>query len=213
MAERGGKSYLADKNLRENQRLRRDRWAGEAKRNREAKRQQATEFPVPQATSQTERPRIIYLPQHTETSPSESHETATKSPQLTDRTIAFIQHSYAAGADEELDERRRLLLARAAAEPHKTLQELAPYAGVSTKERVRQLSDTGIRTLYEADPPELQQRYDLNSLLRSRHKGAREGVPMSAETKARLILASHSAPRKLRIQRIFSDGILASQRP
>jgi hypothetical protein len=77
----------------------------------------------------------------------------------------------------------------ASSKPHLTLQELASYAGVDTKERARQLLDTGIRTLYEADPQELQQRYDLDSLLSSRQKGKPVGVPLSSEAKEKIAAA------------------------
>jgi hypothetical protein len=209
MVEKGGRPRLSVKE-RQREAQRRIRWAREAKLKRETERQQATELPLFQATSQTERPKIIYLSQPEavsnsnldETQSAQAQKNATKSPQLPDRTIAFIQHSYAAGADEELDERRRLLLARAAVEPHKTLEELAPYAGIGTKERARQLLDTGIRKLYEADPQELQQRYDLDSLLTSRHKGAWEGVPFSAEHRARI---SESQKKRLALRKQQTD--------
>jgi NUMOD3 motif len=66
--------------------------------------------------------------------------------------------------------------------PHLTLQELAPFADVGSAERARGLWNTGLRTLWEASPPELQQQYPLDILRRHRSTG----VPISAERKARI---------------------------
>jgi hypothetical protein len=120
MVEGGGRPRLS-KEERQRQAQKRNRWAREAKRRGADERKQVTEIPLSQATFQTERPKIIYLSQPetvaknilNETQAAHSQETPIKPPRIPERTIAFIQLSYAAGADEELDERRRILLAHA----------------------------------------------------------------------------------------------------
>jgi hypothetical protein len=107
-------------------------------------------------------------------------ESAAKQSRIPDQKIVFVQHAFASGADDRLDERRRIFLAHAVTKPHLTLQELAPFAGVHTAERARQLWDSGLKALWQASPPELQQQYPLD-LLR-RHRLA--GVPLSAEHRA-----------------------------
>ncbi len=115
---------------------------------------------------------------------------AAKPSRIPDYKIAFIQLSFAASADESLDERLRLLLAHAATKPHLTLEELAPFAGVRTGERINQLLNTGVQLLWQNDPPELQQRYPLELLRRHRSKG----VAFSAEHRAKAIEARRGKP-------------------
>jgi hypothetical protein len=93
---------------------------------------------------------------------------AEKPSRIPDIKIAFIQHAFASGADERLDERRRMFLAHAVTKPHLTLQELAPFAGVGTAEGASHVWSTGLRALWQAAPPELQQRYPLDLLLLTR---------------------------------------------
>src|SRR5919199_761400 len=96
-----------------------------------------------------EQSRIINLPPsettnsaHGEKQQAQSQDIAPKPSRIPEMTIAVIEHTHAAGLDSRLDERRRQLLSHLAANPHKTLQELASIAGVTTKERVRQLCES-----------------------------------------------------------------------
>src|SRR3954467_2155558 len=46
-----------------------------------------------------------------------------------------------------------------------TLQQLAPQAGVTTRERVRQLIRSGMRLMYQALPEDVQARYSLGDVV------------------------------------------------
>jgi hypothetical protein len=137
-----------------------------------------------------ERPTIIHLPpsegagnnRQSEPEQTQSQEITTRPSRIPDQKIAFVQRAYAAGADDRLKDRLRLFMAHAVTKPHLILQELAPYADVKSAERPRSLWDTGIRVLWEASPPELQQQYPLNILLRHRNTG----VPFSPERRAHI---------------------------
>jgi hypothetical protein len=87
---------------------------------------------------------------------------AARQSRISDQKIAFVQHAFASGADDLLNERQRIFLAHAVTKPHLTLQELVPFAGVGTASTVGQLWNTGVKALWQASPPELQQQYPLD---------------------------------------------------
>jgi hypothetical protein len=133
---------------------------------------------------------------------------AARPSRIPDYKSAFVQQAYAVGADKSLDERLRLFIAHAVTKPHLKLQELAPFAGVTTAEMARHLWDKGLRALWEASPPELQQQYPLDLLRRHRSTGVpfsadrrahlsetHKGKPLSAERRAKLI-ATHTGKKR-----------------
>jgi DNA-directed RNA polymerase sigma subunit (sigma70/sigma32) len=89
-----------------------------------------------------------------ETTPAE----ATKKSRLPEKTRGFVQHAFAHGAADALDERRKLLLVRYIIDDKSTMKELSKYAGVS-QQRVSQLYYGALTRLWLASPPEVQQQF------------------------------------------------------
>ena len=114
---------------------------------------------------------------------------AAKQSRISDRTITFVQHTFASGADDRLDERRRTFLAHVVTKPYLTLKDLALFAGVGTEEGARQLWDSSLKALWQASPPELQQQYPLVDLSRRIRRGSQRG-PHTPEHRARLSAAN-----------------------
>ena len=88
---------------------------------------------------------------------------------LRDEDIAFIQHAFARGADEKLDERTRLLIARNVNNPSLTQEQLSTFIGLTTQ-GTNQILKKGLQILWQASPPELQQRYPEDIINRDRRK-------------------------------------------
>jgi hypothetical protein len=97
-------------------------------------------------------------------------------------THAFLSAALASGASEALDDRRRALL-RTYFSTEASLAELAPLAGVRSRQRVQQLLLSGLRTLWEHLPAPLQRQYPLAEILRLK---TTRGRSPSAETRAKL---------------------------
>lgn len=138
-----------------------------------------------------EQSRIFHRPPEaassgqSETQQAHSQDIAPKPSRIPGKTIALIEYTHTAGLDNRLDERRRQLLTHLAANPHKTLQELASIAGVTTKERVRQLCESGLTELWQELSPEDQQQYPLAELLRRINRAA-VGRTLSPEHKEKI---------------------------
>lgn len=137
-------------------------------------------------------------PSSQQTEHTTQQESTAKKSRMPNRVIAFVQHAFASGADDKLDERLRLFLAHAVTKPHLTLQELAPLADVGTKERSRQLLQDGLLELWLGSPEELQERYPITGLLRKNRIRIRK--PFSPEHRANLSKANmgkrHSPERR-----------------
>lgn len=117
---------------------------------------------------------------HLASSPHNSTAQPSRIPAL---TIAFVQAALATAAAEKLNPRDRRFLAYVVANPHLTLQELASFAGIRTRQGAQRIWKAGLHVLWLASPPELQTRYPLADLL-----GRRKGPfhPHSVQTRAKL---------------------------
>jgi hypothetical protein len=79
-------------------------------------------------------------------------------------TRAFVQSAFANGAGEYLDERRKWLLVRYVIEDALTLEEIKKFAGVTSRERARQLYRSALSILWERSPIEVQTQYPKDGL-------------------------------------------------
>ena len=98
-------------------------------------------------------------------------------------TIAFVQAAFATATAEKLDTRDRRFLAHVVANPLLSLQQLAPFAGIRTRQNAHRIWKAGLETLWLASPSELQARYPLAELF-----GRKRGTfrPHSPQTRAKL---------------------------
>jgi NUMOD3 motif len=99
------------------------------------------------------------------------------------QTIAFVQAALATAAAEKLNPRDKRFLAHVVANPLLSLQALAPFAGIRTRQGAHRIWKAGLHALWLASPPELRTRYPLAELF-----GRKRGIfrPHSAQTRAKL---------------------------
>jgi len=116
------------------------------------------------------------------------------------RFWAFWQQAKNLGALGVLSERRRMLIEARYTEPFPTLNKLKESAGVTTRERVRQLIGSGIGNVWHRMPPHIQILYPLEELsslttpetrakMSKAHKGRQspmKGKKHTPETRARI---------------------------
>jgi NUMOD3 motif len=116
------------------------------------------------------------------------NEQAEKPSRIPDRTIAFVQKAFAAGADGKLTEPQKIFIAHVVAKPDLTLQEQAPYAGVATAVEANNVLKRVYKILWQASPPELKQQTTIIDLARRNrripHNAKR--IPFTAEHRAKL---------------------------
>jgi hypothetical protein len=106
-----------------------------------------------------------------------------KSSRIPTQTIAFVQAAFATAAVTKLDPRDRRFLARVVTNPNLSLQRLAPFAGIRTRQGAHRIWKTSLHALWLASPAELQDRYPLAELLRRKRGTFR---PHSPQTRAKL---------------------------
>jgi hypothetical protein len=108
---------------------------------------------------------------------------ASKPSRIPEQTIAFVQTALTTAAAEKLNPRDRRFLAQVVANPYLSLQALAPFAGIQTRQGAHRIWKAGLHVLWLASPPELQTRYPLTELF-----GRKRGIfrPHSAQTRAKL---------------------------
>jgi hypothetical protein len=110
----------------------------------------------------------------------------TRPSRIPEQTIAFIQAAFATAAVTKLNPRDRRFLAHVVANPLLSMHQLAPFAGIRTRQGAHRIWKAGLQTLWLASPPELQSRYLLAELF-----GRKRGTfrPHSPQTKAKLRVA------------------------
>jgi hypothetical protein len=110
----------------------------------------------------------------------------TRPSRIPEQTITFIQAAFASDAHDNLDTRDKRFLAHVVANPHLSLQELASFAGIGTREGARRIWKTGLSALWLASPPELQARYPIARLSGRKRGTYGKRRPPSPETRAKL---------------------------
>jgi hypothetical protein len=111
------------------------------------------------------------------------HNSSTKPSRIPAQTIAFVQAALATAAAEKLNPRNRRFLAHVVANPLLSLQALAPFAGIRTRQGAHRIWKASLHVLWLASPPELQTRYPLAELF-GRKRGTSR--PHSLQTRAKL---------------------------
>lgn len=118
-------------------------------------------------------------------------------PRLPEATRAFVQRAFADGVVESIDsevkarrrreqwERQKWLLARYVMEDELTLEELKKYAGVTTRERTRQLYAAALTVVWQKSPQELQLRFPVEEVLAGKST-ARRQTRIREETKLKI---------------------------
>jgi hypothetical protein len=114
---------------------------------------------------------------------SSSLQSSTAKPsRISEQIIIFVKTALASGAAEKLDVRDRRFLAYVVNNPHKTLQELASFAGIRTRQGAHRIWKTGLHALWLASPAEVQDRYPIAELTgRKRSRFGRRGPPSPEE--------------------------------
>jgi hypothetical protein len=96
-----------------------------------------------------------------------------KPSRIPDNVIAFVQHAFASGAGDRLEEKLRFFVAHAITKPHLTLEELSPFGGFGypgTASSASNLLKEGILQLWLESPEELQARNRIADLLNKTRK-------------------------------------------
>jgi hypothetical protein len=117
---------------------------------------------------------------HLASSPRNS---SAKLSRIPEQTITFVQAALATAAAEKLDPRDRRFLAYVVANPLLTMQQLAPFAGIRTRQGAHRIWKAGLQTLWQASPAEIQERYPLTELIRRKNGRFRPHTP---QTRAKL---------------------------
>jgi hypothetical protein len=117
------------------------------------------------------------------------HGGAAKPSRIPELTITFVQAALTTAAAANLDPRDRQFLTHVVANPQLTLQELASYAGIRTRQGAHKIWKAGLRTLWRASPPELEARYPIAELTGRKHGRYGKRGPHSLKTRAKLRVA------------------------
>jgi hypothetical protein len=148
-------------------------------------------------------------------------EQRTAKSRLPRKTLAFIQHAFAAGAADLLDDRKKWLLVRYIVDERTTLDTVKQYAEVTTREGARRQFFTTLHTIWEASPKPVQQRFPKDVLSAKRHfssdararmRAARLGRTHSVETKAKIGVAQIGRPRTSETRELLSKSLTGKKR-
>jgi hypothetical protein len=115
-----------------------------------------------------------------------------KKPRLPKETRDFVEQSFDLGTTNVLDERRKRMLAEYVFNDSLTFEALKLSAGTG-KERARELYLQALTRIWKASPPEVQQQFPKEDVLRGK---SNRGRKFSDEHKANLSRAQLERQRR-----------------